>query len=530
MATHELDVLVIGGGITGAGIARDASLRGWRVALVEKEDFGFGTSSRSSKIVHGGVRYLEYGHFLLVRESARERRVVQSIAPHLVHRLDFLYPVFDPDSLMKIRAGLAVFDWLASAEGAEKHGTLEPEQVRAQIPGLRDPLRGAVLYPEYITDDARLTLENVQSAAEHGALVANRARAETLFRDSSGRVKGARVRDALDGAVYEVTARAVVNAGGPWAQHVLEDSGLPVPKQLRPSKGIHILLSADRLPLRGATFLKSSYGRRGLAMRRLDYVYVGTTDEEYSGSLDAPRATRTEVLDVLAMTQDSFPDAHLTVDDVLATWAGIRPLIAEEGKSTRDTSREDELWGTPPGLLTIAGGKLTTYRRMAGRVVDALRDELGDPPNDTDRTADVPLPGAPEGDVAEFTADRARSLGAAGVPEKTVERLCWLYGRQLDALLALGRADAAWLAPLGPGVPAVRGEVELAVETEMANTLIDFMDRRSALLLFSPDFGLAGAEEASAIMAAGLGWSEARRRAEVSDYRRLAAEHRVPAA
>lgn len=529
MTTRQLDVLVIGGGITGAGIARDAALRGWKVALVEKEDFGFGTSSRSSKIVHGGVRYLEYGHFLLVRESARERRVVQAIAPHLVHRLDFLYPVFEPDSLMKIRAGLAVFDWLASAEGAEKHATLEPEQVREQVPGLRDPLRGAVLYPEYITDDARLTLENVLCAAHHGALVANRARAEVLFRDSSGRVRGARVRDALDGSVYEVQARAVVNASGPWAQHVLDDSGLPVPKPIRPSKGIHILLSADRLPLRGATFLKSSYGRRGLAMRRLDYVYVGTTDEEYTGSLEAPRATRAEVLDVLAMAQDSFPAARLTIDDVLATWAGVRPLIAEEGKSTRDTSREDELWRTPAGLITIAGGKLTTYRRMAGRVVEALRDELGAPPHDTDRTADVLLPGAPDGDVPAFQAGRGRALSAAGVPAKTVERLCWLYGRQLDALLALGRADAAWLAPLGPGVPAVRGEVELAVTTEMANTLVDFMDRRSALLLFSPDFGLAGAEEAASIMGARLGWSESRKQSELSAYRQLAAEHGVPA-
>lgn len=527
MATEPLDVLVIGGGITGVGAARDAALRGWKVALVDKQDFAFGTSSRSSKIVHGGVRYLEYGHFLLVRESARERRVVQSIAPHLVHRLDFLYPVFEPDSLLKIRAGLAVFDWLASTEGAEKHETLEPEQVREHVPGLRDPLRGAVLYPEYITDDARLTLENALSAAEHGALVANHARAESLFRHSSGRIQGARVRDELDGTVYEVQARAVVNAGGPWAQEILQQSDLPVPKPLRPSKGIHILLHASRLPLRGATFLKTSYGRRGLAMRRLDYVYVGTTDDEYTGPLDAPRATREEVLDVLAMAQDSFPDARLAIDDVLATWAGIRPLIAEEGKSTRDTSREDEVWSAP-GLVTVAGGKLTTYRRMGGRVIDALAAELGPPPDDTDRTADTPLPGAPPGDVEAFERDRARKLAEAGVPAAAVDRLCWLYGRQLDDLLDLAADDPAWLRPLGAGVPAVRGEVKLAVEREMALTLTDFMDRRAALLLFSPDFGLAGAREAAAIMGSLLGWDATRRAGEVAAYERLAAEHAVP--
>lgn len=528
MATRELDVLVIGGGITGAGIARDASLRGWRVALVEKEDFAFGTSSRSSKIVHGGVRYLEYGHFMLVRESARERSVVQSIAPHLVHRLDFLYPVFAPDSLLKIRAGLAVFDWLASAEEGEKHRTLDPDDVRERLPGLRSPLKGAVLYPEYITDDARLTLENALSAAEHGALVANHARAEELFQDGSGRIKGARVRDTLDGTVYEVQARAVVNAGGPWAQEILEETGLPVPKPLRPSKGIHILLSAERLPLRGATFLKASYGRRGLAMRRLNHVYVGTTDEEYTGPLDAPRSTRAEVLDVLAMTQDCFPQARLTVEDVLATWAGVRPLIAEEGKTTRDTSREDEVWVGPPGLVTIAGGKLTTYRRMAGRVVDALRDELGRPPDDTERTATVPLPGAPAGDVGKFIEARKRGLERAGTSPAAVERLCWLYGRQLDRLLELASEDPRWLEPLGPGMPAVRGEVKLAAEEEMAVTLTDFMDRRGALLLFSPDFGLAGASEAAAIMSDLLGWDGERRERELAAYRTLADEHRVP--
>ena len=528
MATRPLDVLVIGGGITGVGIARDAALRGWSVALVEKEDFAFGTSSRSSKIVHGGVRYLEYGHFLLVRESARERGVIQAIAPHLVHRLGFLYPVFGPDSLLKIRAGLSVFDWLADSEGDDKNRVLDPSEVRERLPGLREPLRGAVQYVEFITDDARLTLENALSAAQQGALVANRARAEAFFQDGEGRVHGARVRDSLDGTVYEVRARCVVNAGGVWAQTILEESNLPVAKPLRPSKGIHILLAAERLPIVGASYLKSSTGRRGLAMRRLDYVYVGTSDAEYDGPLDRPRATRDEVLELLGMVQDCFPDAGLTVDDVLATWAGIRPLISEEGKSTRDTSREDEVWRGPPGLVTIAGGKLTTYRRMAGRVVDELREELGDPPIDRDRTAEVSLPGAPPGDVADYVVERSRRLAAAGVPEAAVRRLGWLYGTQLDHILAMGEEDAAWLRPLAEGVPCLRGEARLAVEEEMACTLIDFMDRRAALLLFAPDSGLAGAPEAADVMGDLLGWDAARRLAEVEAYSSLVAEHRVP--
>jgi glycerol-3-phosphate dehydrogenase len=473
------------------------------------------------------VRYLEYGQFLLVRESARERTVLRDIAPHLVHYLPFHFPVFAPDSLTKIRAGLSVFDWLAGAQGDEKHDHLDADEVRTALPGLREPLKGGVRYPEYITDDARLTLENAQSAAEHGALVANHARVDEILQTPEGRVNGVRVTDLLSGEEIVVHARCVVNATGPWAQLTLEDSGLPPEKPLNPSKGIHLLLPAHRLPIDGATFLKSRSGRRGLAMRRLDYVYVGTSDDPYVDSLDTPRATRAEVADLLAMVQDCFPEADLTLDDVIATWAGVRPLIEEEGKTTRDTSREDEVWQTTPGLITVAGGKLTTYRRMGGRVVEALIDELGDPPHE-DRTTEVLLPGAPTGPVDSFLAARGGALAAAGVDPAAVARLCWLYGTQLDDLLALGAEDPAWMEPLGPGVPAIRGEAHLAATQEMAATLVDFMDRRSALLLFSPDFGLAGAEEAAAILGSVLGWDEARRLAEIEGYRTYADEHRLP--
>lgn len=526
METSPIDILVIGGGITGAGIARDAALRGFRVALVEKTDFAAGTSGRSSKIVHGGVRYLEYGHFLLVRESARERRIVQQIAPHLVHRLDFLYPVFAPDSLLKIRAGLSVFDWLADTDDPDRHAVLDPDDVRTYLPGLRDPLRGAVRYVEYITDDARLTLENVASAAAHGALVANYAKAERLFVDGDGRVHGARVRDLTTDRAYEVQADIVVNAGGPWAQAVLEDSDLPVEKPLRPSKGIHLLFAAARLPVLGASFLKSTTGRRGLAMRRGPYVYVGTSDDEYDGPLETPSATRADVLDLLAMVQDCFPEAGLTVDDVLATWAGVRPLIAEEGKSTRDTSREDEVWHHPPGLVTIAGGKLTTYRRMAGRVMDVVLDDLDPDERTEDRTIDTPLVGAPP--TSDYVEDALTTLRDRGVDEATIKRLAFLYGTQLGRFIEYADEDVRWLERLDPGVPALRCEIRNAVEHEMALTLVDAMDRRTALLLFSPDSALAGVETAAEIMATLHGWDATRTASEVAEYRAWAAAHRVP--
>ena len=531
LGQERLDLLVIGGGITGCGIARDAALRGWTVGLVEKEDFGFGTSSRSSKIVHGGVRYLEYGHFLLVKESALERAVLRTIAPHLVHQLRFVFPVFSGESLIKIQAGLTVFDFLAASKGPEKHENLSPAEVREQLPGLRDSLKGAVRYPEYITDDARLTLENAQSAAEHGASVVNHARVQDL-RMTDGRVTGCRVVDLIEDRAVEVSARLIVNATGAWSAGVLAEAGLDAEFSLIPSKGIHILLSAERLPIEGATFLRATNGKRGLAMRRLDYVYVGTTDDEYDGSLDRPRATRSDVDEVLDMISNCFPEQNLGYDDILATWAGVRPLIREEGKSTRDTSREDAVWVSPPGLITVAGGKLTTYRQMARRVLKLADSDLGPAPGPPERTATVPLPGAVVGPAGleAYHAERSRDLIESGVEPAVVERLCWLYGNQLDDLLALADDDRSWLEPLHPEVPALRGEVRLAVEREMALTLVDFMDRRAALLLFSPNFGLTAADAAADIMAEALGWDADRRNRELAAYRELAAEHKVPPA
>ena len=386
-------------------------------------------------------------------------------------------------------------------------------------------------YPEYITDDARLTLENAQSAAEHGASVVNHARVQDL-RMTDGRVTGCRVVDLIEDRTVEVSARLIVNATGAWSAGVLAEAGLDAEFSLIPSKGIHILLSAERLPIEGATFLRATNGKRGLAMRRLDYVYVGTTDDEYDGSLDRPRATRSDVAEVLDMVSDCFPEQNLGYDDILATWAGVRPLIREESKSTRDTSREDAVWVSPPGLITVAGGKLTTYRQMARRVLELADPDLGPAPGPPERTATVPLPGAVVGPAGleAYHAERSRDLIESGVEPAVVERLCWLYGNQLDDLLALADDDRSWLEPLHPEVPALRGEVRLAVEREMALTLVDFMDRRAALLLFSPNFGLAAADAAADIMAEALGWDADRRNRELAAYRELAAEHKLPPA
>jgi glycerol-3-phosphate dehydrogenase len=531
MADRRLDLLVIGGGITGCGLARDAALRGLAVGLVEKADFGSGTSSRSSKLVHGGVRYLAYGDVALVRESAHERKALGTIAPHLVHPLPFLFPLYKGDSKAKFRVGFTMFDKLAASRPEERHRVLSAAQIRERAPALREPLTGGFEFMEYITDDARLTLENAISASEHGGLVANRA-AVTSFVVEEGRLIGARVRDELDGRVREVRAAVVVNATGPWAEETIGLGDSPAPKHVLPSKGIHLLFHAERLPLEGAVALKSPSGREGFAIRRWGYVYVGTSDVAYEGPLDGPVADPAAIGDVLRMAQDCFPSLGLTESDVVATWAGLRPLIAEDGKAPRDTSRHDEVWRSPEGMLSIVGGKLTTYRRMAERVMVHVGEELGRDLGVSERTAEVALPGGDLGgrDFAAFRDEAVAAFVARGVSPTAAERIAWLYGSGVDGLLRLGDGDPAWLEPLAPGSDAVRGEVRLAVEKGMALTLADILDRRTGLLLFSDDHGLAAAPAAAAIAQGPLGWSEAEVEEQLAAYRRLAADHALDGA
>ncbi|TVP53538.1 MAG: glycerol-3-phosphate dehydrogenase/oxidase [Gemmatimonadales bacterium] len=523
LSEDRFDLLVIGGGITGAGVAREAALRGLSVALVEKSDFGAGTSSRSSKIIHGGVRYLEYLQFGMVRESARERRTLLAMAPHLVHPLPFLYPVFGGESFLKIRAGLFLFDFLAGSPKGERSRRLSAAETRQRLPGLRDPLKGAVLYPEYLTDDARFTLANVEGAAELGAVVMNHVEA-TGFVRAGGRVVGARVRDHETDEEFMVEAEVTVNATGPWAQETLTRSELPTPKRIIPSKGIHILLRRDRLPLEAASFLRSPSGRSGLVMPRGPWVYVGTSDDPFEGDLDRPRAEGSEIDDLVALTADAFPEAGITRDDVVATWAGIRPLIYEEGKSTRDMSRHDEVWISPPGLVTVAGGKLTTYRPMATRILGRVAETRGRPLPERIGGSEPPLPGAPAAPIDHFRARVNDRLHQAGVAPEPRDRLHMLYGTELEWMLDRHARGYSAFTPLHPELPAFEGEVELALR-QGARTLVDALDRRMALLLFGEGGGRAAAPRAAEIMGQALGWDDSRRRLEIEAYGEFVREH-----
>lgn len=537
MAAGESDLLVIGGGITGCGLARAAALAGLRVALVEKVDFGYGTSGRSSKLVHGGLRYLRYGDLKLVRESGHERRVLQRIAPHLVRPLAFVYPVRSRAELAVMSAVFALYDRLSGANAQERHRRLSAPEVRERASGLAEPLLAGIQYGEYLTDDGRLTLENGISAAEHGALVANHAAVTGLLHERE-RVVGARVRDLLTGDEYPVRARAVVNATGPWAEQTLRLSRATAPGAILPSRGIHVAFPAPRLPVTGAVVLHGRDGRQGFAIRRGDLVYVGTTDEAYHGPLDEPMADRAAVESLLGLVRHSFPALDLQGSEIVSVWAGLRPLIAQPGRAPRDTSRRDRIWVGENGLVTVAGGKLTTYRATAERVLRRVCRSLRGPgrlaaaPRTAGRlTASVPLPGGNLAGrpVAAWQSATAAGLRERGVTEPAATELTWRYGSRVQSLLDLAAGDAAWLQPVAPGAPVLRGEVRLAVLEEMALTLADFLDRRAGLLLLDPDHGAAAVEGVALLMGELLGWSEGEREAQVAAYRTLIDRHGVGA-
>mgnify|MGYP001232319137 CR=1 FL=1 len=527
MSKETVDLLIVGGGITGCGLARDAALRGMKVALVEKEDFAYGTSSRSSKLVHGGIRYLANGEVNLVRESARERRVLQTIAPHLIHPIPFVFPLYKGNSTAKYRTGFAIFDKLAGVPPSDQHKLLKADEVRAMAPLLREPLKSGIVYGEYMTDDARFTLANAQSAAEHGAWVANHA-AVTRFLLDGDRVIGAAVKDTISNKVYNVAAKVTVNATGPWAEETLLKSRFKPPKRMLLSKGVHLLFRAERIPIEGAIALRSPSGKEGFAIRRLEHVYVGTTDVPYDSSPDEPTADAEAVHELLTMAQQCFPDANITEHDIIGTWAGLRPLI-DEGKSSRDTSRHDEVWKIKDGFLSIAGGKLTTYRQMAHRIMRHVAKELHIHFENNEKTAEVILPGGKlHTNVENFRSEMMETLKEKGVAEQTANRLTWLYGTFIHDLIRYGEEDSMWLEPLADDINAIKGEVRLAVEQEMALAISDFMGRRSALLLFSENHGLSAVKTAAGIMGALLGWDETKRRHEISRYTEIANAHMLP--
>ncbi len=518
---EPFDLVVIGGGITGAGVARDAALRGMRVALFERVDFAAGTSSRSSKLIHGGVRYLEQGDIGLVREAASERRVLRRIAPHLTASLLMVMPTYRRSTHAKLALGLWTFDKIASVGADEKHEMWSRDEAVRNEPTLAPAgLHGAAAFTEYLTDDARLVLATIKGAHERGARCLNHVEVTSLAPGAGGTVVG--VRDALDGHTFTVTSRAVVNAAGPWVDRVRGLASSAGTGRLHLTKGIHLVVRHERLPLRHAVVMQARDKRSVFAVPRGGATYIGTTDTEYGAPVDHPEVTIDDAEYLLEAANRTFTGTPLARGDVTGAWAGLRPLLHEEGKRPSEISRKDEIMVDPAsGLISIAGGKLTTYRRMAERVVDLVAERLGVRAAST--TGDAALPGGeftPEELVVLIATLRAR---LPQLPSGGAERLVRLYGAEAERILDRVETDPTSGEPI-PGIPTVlRAEVEHAVDAEGALTLEDVLERRTRVLLFDPRQGMEGADAVAAIVARRLGWTPARTAAELDRYRGLAA-------
>ena len=527
LASEHFDLLVVGGGINGAGIARDAALRGLAVALVERDDFASGTSSRSSRLIHGGIRYLEHGYLHLVFEASRERRTLLRVAPHLVRPLEFTWPVYAGARVpgWKLRAGLLLYDALSLFRNVANHTGLSAAEVLEREPALRqDRLTGGAAYYDAATDDARLTLANALAAAEAGAAVANHAAVRAWLRDHAGdgaRVIGAVVEDTGTGERVEVRARVVVNATGPWADVLRRQEEPDTPPAVRGTKGVHILVPRARLGNRGAlTLLSPLDGRVMFALPAGAYALVGTTDTPTRAGPDDVRPTVADVDYLLRSANAFFPDAALTRADVLSAWAGIRPLVAAGYRAnggTASASREHAIERGAGGVLAVSGGKLTTYRSMSAEVVDVAGRALGRrlPPTPT---AVVPLPG---GDTASLDAERSAARARIG-QEAVADRLVDAFGTRWREVWRLAEVDPALATPVALGRPYVGAELAYAVDHEMACTLADLLVRRTRLAFETGDAGAAIAPRAAAIVAPRRGWDEARISVEVDRYCREA--------
>jgi glycerol-3-phosphate dehydrogenase len=517
LARDTFDVLVVGGGITGAGVARDAAMRGLRTALVEKDDFASGTSSRSSRLVHGGVRYLEHGELRLVFEASQERRTLQRIASHLVRPLAVTWPVYAGARIArwKLGAGLAMYDLLAAFRNVARHERLSAGEVLRREPRLRpDGLRGGARYWDAHTDDARLTLATIRSAVAAGATVANHARVMALAQ-AGGRVSGATVMDELEGATVEVTARVVVNATGPWSDDTERLAGSTTPA-VHGSKGVHILVPRERIGNEAAlTLLTPTDGRVFFVLPAGDMAIIGTTDTFESVNPDDVHASRADVTYLLGAANHFFPGAALTTDDVIAAWAGLRPLVASEANAgdPGGVSREHAVSERVPGLVRITGGKLTTYRIMARDTVDAVQRSLG-ARRMRARTADVPLAGG-------GLTDPLKAIGTATTlirDEAVASRLVHAHGDRWREVWALAEREPALAARMDPARPYVLAEARWAVEQELACTLADLLVRRIPVAFETRDHGRDAARRIAPLVATWLGWDEARLSTELARY------------
>lgn len=515
MNGQSYDLIVIGGGITGAGIALDAVTRGMRILLVEMQDFAAGTSSRSTKLVHGGLRYLKQFEVGMVAEVGKERAVVYENGPHVTTPEWMLLPIYQGGGFGKLSTsvGLKVYDFLAGVKRGERRSMLSSAQTLQKEPLLKkEGLKGSGYYVEYRTDDARLTLEVMKEAAAQGAELINYARAESLNYDPSGRIIGITVKDLIRGNVYTAYGNKVVNATGPWVDHVREMDQSKKGKILQLTKGVHLVIDQSKFPLRQAVYFDTPDGRMVFSIPRSGKTYVGTTDTVYKKDPTNPVITVQDRDYILQAIHDMFPGVQLSESDVESAWAGVRPLILEEGKNPSEISRKDEIWESPSGLITIAGGKLTGYRKMAATVVDLVAKRIhehGGVSFGDCQTKNHPISGGHVGGSVNFPAyiqEQTEQGVSLGLDVTLSENWVRTYGSNVEKLFQLaldvGEEGKSYKLPLEVFIPLV-----YAVQFEMALKPTDFFIRRTGSLLFNIGWTLKWKESVIQYMADTFNWT-----------------------
>jgi glycerol-3-phosphate dehydrogenase len=534
-----VDVLIIGGGINGAGIARDASRRGLKVAMLEMNDLASGTSSASSKLVHGGIRYLEQLEFSLVFESVSERRILLDIAPHLVNPLGFLFPVYKTSrrGLTTINAGMWLYEGLSLFRSPKRHRTLNPKDIAREEPALDiSNVKGAPLYYDCSTDDARLTLESAVDASHTGAVISTWTKVTKLLRDKNQRVIGVEAQNVFTGEKKKVFGHAIINATGPWTDRTMSLGGSEATQRagvLRPTKGVHLVVKREKLPVNNAVVCFHPEDKRVLfAIPWGDHTYVGTTDTDYQGDPGKVRAEREDIDYLLEVSNHHFKEHQLTYDDVISTWAGLRPLVKPLGNEAdmdeSSVSREHQIIVGNDGLITIAGGKLTTYRKMSKEVVDTavkllrLSNQLPGHPLYDANTDREPLPGAqgwPADDDHERVAEQVKEVGGEHLPMESARLLANTYGMRGMDVARLVREDATLAERIDPDRPEIMAQVDFGVHEEFAATVVDVMERRTQLYYRSQDQGYASCEKVGRRMQQLLGWDDARTEDLINAYR-----------
>ena len=492
LASETFDLLVIGGGITGAGIALDAASRGLKVALVEQNDFASGTSSKSTKLIHGGLRYLKQFDFWLVKEVGSERAILHKLAPHLVVPDKMILPIIENGTYGSwlTSIGLKIYDILADVEGDDKRLMLDKETTLLKEPLLPENiLEGAGFYAEYRTDDARLTIEVLKTAEKHGALALNYAELKSLhYTDKL--VSGALVYDHILDQEISVKASYVVNATGPWVDDVREhmDPASKRIKRLQLTKGVHLVFPFNKLPVKQSVYFDVPDGRMIFAIPRGHITYVGTTDTTFEKEPETVKVEQVDALYLIHAVNNMFPDIELRQNDIISSWAGLRPLIYEEGKSASELSRKDEIFESTSGLISIAGGKLTGYRKMSERIVDLVVKRISKDSKlrlKSVQTEKLPLTENPFKNYTEVK-NHVKSIlpewQAYGFNQTDIKSLVHRYGRQTDHILKkfrqLPEEDAV--------LRLAKAELWYGIHFEMILKPLDFFERRTGRLYFDP--------------------------------------------